>query len=157
MTSGTPSAKPPMPPLRGAGEENDVDYYQAGKAPANPSEMENLLKDFFSDEDNVDEDENESVTPEQAAKLCELIKQLHDIRSQLGDLYEEEDGEAASEAIADAASSVDDAMDSLEEIIEGEINVNIVVDRKTSTAGIIKLTELLKKMADRGSGDESDK
>lgn len=170
-------------------EENDVEYYQAGKAPANPADMEKLLTDFFSDEDEVDvvkldrasmadpdalkdllstlfgsrahgdvtmskEDDDERLTLKQAAKLNDLCEQLQGIQGRLEDLVGEIEGNKASEAISEAASSVGDAVDSLEEIIEGGINVNNVADGKTSSAGIVNITGLLKKMADRENEDE---
>ena len=182
-------------------EENDVEFYQACKAPSDPADMEKLLTDFFSDEDEVDvvkldsasmadpnavkeflstlftgkanvdvvvdgadrdedgddseEDESSSgFAPEQAAKLYELYEQLQCIQGQLEELAGAIEGNEASDTLYEASSSVEDAVDSLEEIIDGGVDVDIFVDGKTSTAGIIKLTELLKKMADRENEDE---
>ena len=180
-------------------EENDVEYHQAGKAPAHPDDMKKQLTGFFSDEDEADavkpdkasmadpsavkdflstlfggmshvdvtineddedddddddDDDVESFTPEQAAKLYELHKQLQSIQGQLEDLAGEIEGEEAPDALYDASSSVEDAVNSLGEIIEGGITINIVADEKTSTDGIIRLSELLRKLAGKENGDE---
>lgn len=130
--------------------------------------LTDLLKTILSDGDHIrsvditlpdDEDEADdarsTIDPDQAVAIYEIYEQLQDIQTRLEDLMGEIDADDVGEVLSGASDGVEDALDSLGEMIEGSLDVNVLVDENTSKEGLVRLAEMMKRMA--GEDEPEDK
>lgn len=65
------------------------------------------------------------------------------------------DADDVGEMLSGASDGVEDALDSLGEMIEGSFDVNVEVDENTSKEGLLRLAEMMKRLTEEDEPEGS--